>query len=368
MKRIFAAFFVFWFAFSGLPAVAAGVQIDFLLAGLRNPLTDAFLANGLVYTYAAGTTASKSLYMDAALVSASTNPVVLDAYGRAVRYGSGKYKFVIKTSAGSLLWTLDNLEYSSCSTLASQTTNPFGATLKVTNFTTSNLTATLAADLNANGYQIHNVATATLPYDLVTLGYVDQRDFSITAATTASFSTLEASIASTTASNTAAFASLSSVIGYAFDCSLMVSSPSYAINIYVLASGGPQILDDFVVTNADSVSTATFHITIQGYAQVGRTPPFPGGLTIVQTDVILSMSDTDGNLYTSTRVFTAELASTVQHINASPFSLSANVDVGPGVSKTIRLVNSHFYGTGSDVVGAVGLSTDDRWYNWFRVK
>lgn len=81
---------------------------------LVNPKFQAFdsdgvpLVGGLLYTYTAGTTTNKATYSTPA-GTANANPVVMDSRGEADVYGSGFYKFVLKTSAGVTVWTLDNV-------------------------------------------------------------------------------------------------------------------------------------------------------------------------------------------------------------------------------------------------------------------
>lgn len=68
------------------------------------------LTGGLVYTYAAGTTTPKATYTDSTGGTPNANPVVLDSAGRAAIWlGDGGYKFVIKTSAGATISTVDNV-------------------------------------------------------------------------------------------------------------------------------------------------------------------------------------------------------------------------------------------------------------------
>jgi len=68
------------------------------------------LAGGLLYTYAAGTTTPLASYTDSTGVSANTNPIVLDSRGEANVWLSGAiYKFALYTSAGVLIWTVDNI-------------------------------------------------------------------------------------------------------------------------------------------------------------------------------------------------------------------------------------------------------------------
>lgn len=63
-----------------------------------------------LYTYEAGTTSNKVTYTDNSEASNNTNPVILDSEGYAdVWLGDGAYKFVLKDSNDSTLWTLDNI-------------------------------------------------------------------------------------------------------------------------------------------------------------------------------------------------------------------------------------------------------------------
>lgn len=59
-------------------------------------------AGGLLYSYSAGTGTPKDTYTDSTGTVAATNPVVLDAAGRATIWlaDGGSYKFELKTSAG----------------------------------------------------------------------------------------------------------------------------------------------------------------------------------------------------------------------------------------------------------------------------
>lgn len=61
------------------------------------------LAGGKVYTYAAGTSTPLDTFNDADLAVGheNTNPIILDAYGKAVIYlQDANYKFDVQTSAG----------------------------------------------------------------------------------------------------------------------------------------------------------------------------------------------------------------------------------------------------------------------------
>lgn len=68
------------------------------------------LAGGKIYSYAAGTLTPKSTYTDAGEGTPNANPVVMDSAGRAnIWLGTGGYKLILKTSADSTIWTVDNV-------------------------------------------------------------------------------------------------------------------------------------------------------------------------------------------------------------------------------------------------------------------
>ena len=69
------------------------------------------LSGGLLYTYSAGTTTPLATYTTRAGTTPNANPVVLDANGEADVWTTPgvDYKFVLKTSGGSTLWTVDNI-------------------------------------------------------------------------------------------------------------------------------------------------------------------------------------------------------------------------------------------------------------------
>lgn len=69
------------------------------------------LAGGLLYTYQAGTTTPQASYTDATGSVANTNPIVLDLFGGAsVWLAPGTaYKFVLASSIGTQLWSVDNV-------------------------------------------------------------------------------------------------------------------------------------------------------------------------------------------------------------------------------------------------------------------
>ncbi|MGN8022252.1 hypothetical protein ACTJJ7_16235 [Phyllobacterium sp. 22229] len=62
------------------------------------------LAGGAVNFYVPGTTTPKDTWQDAAGTILNTNPVILDSSGRAVIYGSGSYRQIVKDSLGNTIW------------------------------------------------------------------------------------------------------------------------------------------------------------------------------------------------------------------------------------------------------------------------
>lgn len=71
------------------------------------------LSGGLLYTYAAGTTAPETTFIDNGGATQNTNPIILDAAGRPPSEiwlsANTSYKFVVKTSIGTLIRTYDNI-------------------------------------------------------------------------------------------------------------------------------------------------------------------------------------------------------------------------------------------------------------------
>jgi len=118
-------------------------------------LNGAPLSGGLLYTYAAGTTTPLASYTDSTGLIANTNPIVLDSRGEAnVWLGTASYKLALYTSAGVLIWTVDNIS-----------TN--GSNLSVTDHTGDGTTTVFAVDdgftaIYINGvYQNRNTYTVT---------------------------------------------------------------------------------------------------------------------------------------------------------------------------------------------------------------
>lgn len=62
------------------------------------------LSIGKVYFYIPGTTTPKNTYQDSGGTILNTNPIILDAGGRAVIYGSGTYREVVVSNLGVTIW------------------------------------------------------------------------------------------------------------------------------------------------------------------------------------------------------------------------------------------------------------------------
>jgi hypothetical protein len=62
------------------------------------------MAGGTLATYVPGTSTPKSTWKDEGLSALNTNPVVLDSSGRAILWGDGLYRTVLRDAAGNLIW------------------------------------------------------------------------------------------------------------------------------------------------------------------------------------------------------------------------------------------------------------------------
>lgn len=62
------------------------------------------LKGGTIDFYVPNTTTRKTTWQDQALTIQNTNPIVLDAGGRAIIWGSGSYRQVLKDNNGNLIW------------------------------------------------------------------------------------------------------------------------------------------------------------------------------------------------------------------------------------------------------------------------
>lgn len=67
------------------------------------------LFGGKIFTYAAGTLTPKATYQDQALTIANTNPVIANARGEVVMYGSGSYRIILQDLFGNTIYDRDNI-------------------------------------------------------------------------------------------------------------------------------------------------------------------------------------------------------------------------------------------------------------------
>jgi len=98
-----------WFVYALLTAAASGQQ---LLPNGQQQFADSQgvpLAGGQVFFYVPGTTQAKFTYQDPGQTVPNTNPVILDAAGRATIWGTGLYREVLYDGNGVLIW--DQLTY-----------------------------------------------------------------------------------------------------------------------------------------------------------------------------------------------------------------------------------------------------------------
>lgn len=68
------------------------------------------LFGGKILTYAAGTLTPKATYQDQALTIANTNPVIANARGEVVMYGSGSYRLILQDAFGTTIYDRDNID------------------------------------------------------------------------------------------------------------------------------------------------------------------------------------------------------------------------------------------------------------------
>lgn len=86
-----------------MPSLMPTGKQQYFYTGTSKPL-----ANGKIYTYAAGTSTPKTTWQDAAGTIPNTNPIVLDSTGSALIFWSGSYKVVVVDANGNAIYTVDN--------------------------------------------------------------------------------------------------------------------------------------------------------------------------------------------------------------------------------------------------------------------
>ena len=131
------------------------------------------LVGGKLYSYAAGTSTPLATYTDSSQTTANPNPIILDSRGEAnVWLTAVEYKFVLKTSNDSLIWTVDNvstlqgvIDAYEASLAASSGSSLIGFIQSGANATARTVQAKLrdfvnVADFGAVGDGAHNDTTA----------------------------------------------------------------------------------------------------------------------------------------------------------------------------------------------------------------
>lgn len=97
------------------------------------------LAAGKVYFYIPGTTTAKFTYQDQGETTPNSNPVVLNAAGRATIWGEGLYREVVYDQFGNLIWDQITGEIASSSPSAGAPMGGFGAQTSLTSGATTSL-------------------------------------------------------------------------------------------------------------------------------------------------------------------------------------------------------------------------------------
>lgn len=105
---------------------------------LTLPITRAFdsagdaLPGAQLYFYATGTSNPKTVYLNANLSTAATNPVLADSAGRFAALwldtSAGAYTVKLLTSAGVLVWSVDGVGTRTHGAPTANTNTPSGAT------------------------------------------------------------------------------------------------------------------------------------------------------------------------------------------------------------------------------------------------
>jgi hypothetical protein len=117
------------------------------------------LVGGKLYTYAAGTTTPLATYTSYTGATANTNPVILDSNGQANVWlsDSTSYKFVLKTSTDTMLYTTDYVSVPLTAT--SFASPPAIGSVSPNAGTFTNLNVVYQLTLESTGAAILNVGT-----------------------------------------------------------------------------------------------------------------------------------------------------------------------------------------------------------------
>jgi len=150
--------------------MATARQVEFLLAGVRDPYTNEPLASGTVETYKADGAFSTSKKMYKTNDTTGTNwgaSITLDANGRAIAYGgpdtaisdtTSLYDLIVKDSSGSTVFTIEGADYSYSPESSSDKVDVSGDTM--------------TGVLNMGNNKITGLAAGTVSTDAVRYGQV----------------------------------------------------------------------------------------------------------------------------------------------------------------------------------------------------
>jgi len=258
------------------------------------------LSGGLLYSYYTGTTTAKATYptlADAlAGTNANTNPVVLDSRGEANVVMSGSYKFVLKTSAGTTLWTVDNVGSTTNVLLLDAYSNDViilgtGGALSINQVTVTNAATGAAPQITATGtdtnidLKVASKGSGILKLDGGATGTVDVG----TVSTGAINLKRNTAVTGTLSSSGAATLNSLGVTGAAtVGTTLGVTG---ATSLSTMSTSGAATLNSTVITNSATVGT-TLGVTgastlaslgVTGAATVGTTLGVTGNTTLTGT-------------------------------------------------------------------------------------
>jgi microcystin-dependent protein len=126
------------------------------------------------YFFAPGTTTPKNVFSDAGLTTAHSHPVEADSYGRfpMIYFGSGQYKVTLTDSAGSTIYTQDNIDPSISSGLASLPISQGGTGATTAGAARSALGVPSVSDLNAVSSTVTDLSdTVLIPGQISMFGF-----------------------------------------------------------------------------------------------------------------------------------------------------------------------------------------------------
>lgn len=140
------------------------------------------LVGGNVYFYSPGTTSAKTTWQDINESVPNTNPVILNAAGRATIWGTGAYREIVYDQFGNLIW--DQLTYGFTQTAAgangfgAQGTLPGGALTDLGTISTNNVLVTGSSSIGSFGssastagpvFLVRFTGTNTLTYNATSM-------------------------------------------------------------------------------------------------------------------------------------------------------------------------------------------------------